>query len=227
MTEEQEIPMPKLSRCFMVVVVIGTMVVSTRSFGQKANVWLTTDNQRTKLKQQTAISFASGSSSSPTVFVDETQTYQSIEGFGASFTDSAAYLLNEKVPPSQLNSVMTSLFDHTNGIGVSFIRNPMGASDIARFDYSYDDMPAGQTDPALANFSIAHDQADIIPIILQAKQLNPKMKLMATPWSPPGWMKSTGSLIGGSLNAASYTAFANYFVKYLQAYEAAGVTVEY
>ncbi len=219
--------MPKLSRCFMVVVVIGTMVVSTRSFGQKVNVWLTTDNQRTKLKQQTAISFASGSSSSPTVFVDETQTYQSIEGFGASFTDSAAYLLNEKVPPSQLNSVMTSLFDHTNGIGVSFIRNPMGASDIARFDYSYDDMPAGQTDPTLANFSIAHDLADIVPLVKLAKQINPQLKVMANPWSPPGWMKTSGSMIGGSLLSSDYTPFSNYFVKYIQAYAAQGIPIDY
>src|SRR6266576_2419949 len=147
-----------------VLAVSVMLIVSTadRSFAQTVNDTPTTDNQKTKLKQQSSLSFAPKSkSTAPIVFVDETQTYQSIEGFGASFTDSAAYLLNEKVPPSQLNSVMTSLFDHTNGIGVSFIRNPMGASDIARFDYSYDDMPAGQTDPTLANFSIAHDMADI------------------------------------------------------------------
>jgi glucosylceramidase len=136
------------------------------SLAQNVSIWLTTDNQKTKLKQQSSISFSAGSSgSTPTVFVDETEGYQSIEGFGASFTDSAAYLLNEKVPASQLNSVMTGLFDHTNGIGVSFIRNPMGASDLARYDYSYDDMPAGQTDPNLTNFSIAHDLVDIVPLV--------------------------------------------------------------
>ena len=197
------------------------------SFAQTVSVWLTTDNQKTKLKQQSSISFSSGSGSVPTVFVDEAQAYQSIEGFGASFTDSAAYLLKEKVPPSQLNTVMTSLFDHTNGIGVSFVRNPMGASDLARSDYSYDDLPAGQTDPNLINFSIAHDLVDIVPLVKQAKQINPQLKIMASPWSPPGWMKTSGSMIGGFLLSADYTPFSNYFVKYLQAYAAQGISVDY
>src|SRR5712692_1360191 len=150
---------------------LASAAMPDQGFAQTVNVWLTTDNQKTKLKQQSPISFSAGSGSAPTVFVDETESYQSIEGFGASFTDSAAFLLNEKVPPSQLNSVMTSLFDHTNGIGVSFVRNPMGASDLARYDYSYDDMPAGQTDPNLTNFSIAHDLVDIVPLVKLAKQI--------------------------------------------------------
>src|SRR5258708_2840390 len=197
------------------------------SFAQTVSVWLTTDNQKTKLKQQSSISFSSGSGNVPTVFVDETQAYQSIEGFGASFTDSAAYLLKEKVPPSQLNTVMTSLFDHTNGIGVSFVRNPMGASDLARSDYSYDDLPVGQTDPNLIHFSIAHDLVDIVPLVKQAKQINPQLKIMASPWSPPAWIKTSSSIIGGFLLSADYTPFSNYFVKYLQAYAAQGISVDY
>lgn len=198
------------------------------SLAQNVSIWLTTDNQKTKLKQQSSISFSAGSSgSTPTVFVNETEGYQSIEGFGASFTDSAAYLLNEKVPASQLNSVMTSLFDHTNGIGVSFIRNPMGASDLARYDYSYDDMPAGQTDPNLTNFSIAHDLVDIVPLVKLAKQINPQLKIMANPWSPPGWMKTTGSMTGGFMLSADYTPFSNYFVKYIQAYATQGISIDY
>ena len=162
------------------------------------------------------------------IIVDENQTYQQIEGFGASFTDSSCYLLHQVATPAARTQAMTNLFTRIgNGIGISFMRTPMGASDLARTHYSYDDMPTGQTDPNLANFSIAHDQADIIPIILQAKQLNPQMKLMATPWSPPGWMKTTDSLIGGSLKPAVYTPYANYFVRYLQAYAAAGVKVDY
>ena len=200
----------------------------TPGFSQTVDVWMTTDNQRTKLQKQSSISFSSRSSSTtPTVFIDENEGYQSIEGFGASFTDSAAYLLNEKVPPSQLNSVMTNLFDHTNGIGVSFVRNPMGASDLARYDYSYDDMPAGQTDPNLTNFSIAHDLADIVPLVKLAKQINPQLKIMANPWSPPGWMKTTDSMIGGFLLSSDYTPFSNYFVKFIQAYAEQGISTDY
>src|SRR5450755_4409315 len=101
---------------------------------QTVNIWLTTDDQKTLLQPQTAISFSTGSNVSiPTIFVDEGQRYQVIEGFGASFTDSSAWLMNNKiVPASKLPSVMNSLFDHRAGIGISFIRNPMGASDLAR-----------------------------------------------------------------------------------------------
>ena len=114
-----------------------------------------------------------------------------------------------------------------DGIGLSFIRNPMGASDLARTHYSYDDLPAGQTDPSLEHFSIAHDEQDIIPLVLDARRLNPQMKIMATPWSPPGWMKSSGAMIGGTLLPSMYDAFANYFVKYIQAYAKAGIPIDY
>jgi len=122
---------------------------------------------------------------------------------------------------------MNDLFTRQGGgIGLSFIRNPMGASDIARSVYSFDDNN-GVADPTLANFSIAHDQVDIIPLILQAKQLNPQLKIMANPWSPPGWMKDSGSMIGGSLLSSMYSPFANYFVKYIQAYAQAGINIDY
>jgi len=122
---------------------------------------------------------------------------------------------------------MNDLFTRTgNGIGLGFMRTPMGASDIARTQYSYDDN-GGLADPTLANFSVAHDTTDVIPIILQARALNPQMKLMANPWSPPGWMKTSGSMVGGALQSTMYTPFAGYFVKYLQAYSAAGINLDY
>jgi glucosylceramidase len=202
---------------------------------QNVSVWLTNDAQTALLQPQQSqppVSFSSGASANiPTVFVNEQERYQSIEGFGASFTDSSAWLMHDVIPQPSLPTVMNSLFDHTAGIGISFVRNPMGASDLSRTVYSYDDMPAGATDPNLSSFSIAHDQADIIPLILQAKQINPQLKVMATPWSPPGWMKTSGSMIdgaaGGTLIPTGYTPFANYFVRYLQEYASAGVQVDY
>src|SRR5260370_348339 len=191
--------MPKINR--VCVLAVPALLLATAcpdlSLAQNVRIWMTTDNQKTKLKQQPSISFSAGSSgSTPTVFVDETEGYQSIEGFGASFTDSAAYLLNEKVPASQLNSVMTSLFDHTNGIGVSFVRNPMGASDLTRYDYSYDDMSAGQTDPNLTNFSIAHDLVDIVPLV----KLTTKILIYDHNWDRPDYPKTvlSNSQISGS-----------------------------
>jgi glucosylceramidase len=101
----------------------------------------------------------------------------------------------------------------------------MGASDFALKIYSYDDLAAGQTDPQLTQFSIDHDRAYILPVLRQALALNPQLKVMATPWSPPGWMKTSDSMIKGQLPAASYPALANYFVKVVQAYAAEGVPI--
>jgi glucosylceramidase len=196
------------------------------------SVVLSTNDQTSLMAAQPNVSFSSSTADagSNTITVDATQQYQTIDGFGADFTDSAAYLLNEVADKSDLTSTMSDLFTRNgNGIGLSFMRNPMGATDIARSVYSFDDQSGSATDLSLNDFSIAHDQTDIIPIILQAKSLNPQMKLLASPWSPPGWMKSPDSMLGGSLltTSANETAFANYFVKYIQAYAAAGINVDY
>lgn len=207
----------------------GTYTISNVS---AVAVVLSTDDQKSLMAAQPSVNFTSTlpGSSANIVAVDETQQYQSIDGFGASMTDSAAYLLHDVVPAGNLSGVMSDLFTRDgNGIGISFIRNPMGASDIARSVYSFDDLPSGQTDPTLAQFSLAHDQADVIPLLLEAKQFNPQLKIMANPWSPPGWMKTSGLMIGGNLNLTSTneTAFANYFVKYIQGYQAAGIPIDY
>jgi glucosylceramidase len=125
------------------------------------------------------------------------------------------------------DETMKKLFSPTEGIGLSFVRNPMGGSDLARFGYTYDDVPAGQSDPSLSKFSIAHDLADVLPLTKQAKQLNPSLTTMASPWTAPAWMKDSGQLNGGWLKSEFYGAYANYFVKYLQAYRDQGVPVDY
>jgi glucosylceramidase len=207
--------------------VTGSYTLTPPGNGPAVSIVVTTDDQTMQLTPQPTVSFSTASGGSNVVYLDETQVYQPIEGFGAATTDSAMYLLNEVAQPAQLSQAMTNLFTRQgNGIGLSFLRNPMGASDLARSAYSFDDN-SGQADPTLAHFSIAHDQVDIIPLILKAKQLNPQIKVMANPWSPPGWMKDSGSMIGGSLLSSMYTPFANYFVDYLQAYAAAGVDVDY
>ncbi|HKW45887.1 MAG TPA: glycoside hydrolase family 30 beta sandwich domain-containing protein, partial [Gemmatimonadaceae bacterium] len=111
------------------------------------------------------------------------------------------------------------------GIGLSFTRVPMGASDFSLRQYSYDDVPLGQTDSTLAHFTIDVDRADKVPVLKRALAINPQLTVMATPWSPPGWMKTTGSLIQGTLLPQWYDAFAQYFVRFIQAYDKEGVTV--
>ena len=216
-------------------VTTGTYIIP--STNPSVAVVLSTHDQTQLMATQPTLTFAptSASAATNTIVVDSAQQYQAMDGFGAAFTDSAAYLLNEVATSSALSSTMNDLFTRSgSGIGLSFMRNPMGASDIARSVYSFDDQAVGSTDLTLASFSIQHDQGDILPIIKQAKALNPDMKILASPWSPPGWMKdptsmTTVSMQGGTLlqSTANEQAFANYFVKYINAYQAAGVPIDY
>lgn len=161
------------------------------------------------------------------ITVDPTQHFQTMDGFGASLTDSAASLFYQ-LPQAQRDQLMSSLFSPSAGIGLSFLRQPIGGSDeIAGAPYTYDDLPAGQTDLPMAHFSIAHDETQIIPLLKQALALNPSLKVMATPWSMPAWMKTTGSLVGGHLknDAATVHSYALYLTKFIQAYQADGIPI--
>ncbi|WP_030351806.1 ricin-type beta-trefoil lectin domain protein [Streptomyces scopuliridis] len=214
----------------------GLSAGTAQAAGEQVNIWLTTTDDSggrhvtRGLQQQTPVTFQPGNGGSGTnVSVDEGTRYQTFTGGGASFTDTAAWLMKGSGALSQAtrDDTMKKLFSPTEGIGLSFIRNPMGGSDLARFGYTYDDIPAGQTDPGLARFSIAHDLADVLPLTKQAKQLNPALTTMASPWTAPAWMKDNGQLNGGWLKAEDYGTYADYFVKYLQAYRDQGVPVDY
>jgi O-glycosyl hydrolase len=202
---------------------------STIAGNESVRVWLTDLSAGVRLSQQSNLSFAPDGNSNPlTITVDETSQFQQMEGFGASFTDSSAWLVYNKLNSTQRTDLMTNLLSPTNGIGLSLLRQPLGASDFSTVgNYSYDDVPAGQTDLNLTGFSINHDLTYIVPVLKQAIQLNPAVKIIGTPWSPPGWMKTTGSMIGGNLKTEDYSPLANYFVKYIQAYQAQGVPVNY
>jgi len=196
----------------------------------QASVWVTTADGTQRLAQQPPVAFSSGGSDLTTITVDPDRTYQSIDGFGGALTDSSASVL-ASLPAGQRDAAMRELFDPKQGIGISFLRQPIGSSDFTAepAHYTYDDMPAGQSDFSLAHFSIAHDQRQILPLLRQAKRLDPQLTVLATPWSPPAWMKDSDSLVGGHLkdDPAVYDAYARYLVKFVQAYAAAGVPVDY
>ncbi|MGC8522481.1 MAG: carbohydrate-binding protein [Steroidobacteraceae bacterium] len=191
-------------------------------------VTVTTDGGRRRLQPGRAVRWRRMPPGPRTVWIDDARRYQTVVGFGAAWTDSAAYLLNEVARPEARERALRELFTRRDGgIGLSFMRVPLGASDLARTRYSYDERPPGEADPTLAHFSIAHDRRDLIPLIRAALRLNPKLRLMASPWSPPGWMKTSGSMIGGSLLPQYARTFAAYLVKFLLAYRRAGIGVEY
>ncbi|MFC9249828.1 glycoside hydrolase family 30 protein [Amycolatopsis thailandensis] len=200
--------------------VVGLTESSTAVAATSANVWQTTRDRADLLTRKPALTFG-GPGSGAVITVDPGKTYQSMVGFGASFTDSAAY--NVFNSPSR-DAIMRSLFSGDNGIGLSWLRQPAGATDFSRSIYSYD---AGAPDPTLARFSIAHDEAYILPLLRQAKSINSQITVMGLPWSAPGWMKTTGSMIGGSLKTEYEAVFADYLVKFVQAYQAAGMPIAY
>ena len=194
-----------------------------------AHVWITTPDGTDKLTDSGTVSFGTTAPGYETVTVDPTRMFQTMTGFGGSLTDSAATVLSG-LSPTARDATMHELFDPRTGDGLDFLRQPIGASDfVTDAPYTYDDLPAGQTDYLQRHFSIGHDEKAILPLLRQALLINPHITVMATPWSPPAWMKTSGSLVGGQLidDPKIYFSYALYLTKFVQAYQRAGVPIAY
>jgi glucosylceramidase len=189
--------------------------------------YLTTGNQSSLLqKQNTVLAFGSTSNINPDIIVDTTQTFQSVDGFGYTLTDASADLI-AGLPSSMQTDLLKELFGRdSTSISVSYLRVSIGASDLSTTVYTYNDLPAGQTDPDLLQFSLRKDQSKVIPVLKQILAINPGIKIMGSPWTPPAWMKSNNNSKGGSLLPQYYATYANYFVKYIQAMKAEGITID-
>jgi len=192
-----------------------------------AHLWLTTADGTYKPTDMGEIPFGTGQPTVPTVVMDPSRTFQTMDGFGGAITDSSAAVLY-RMSPAARAAAMRMLFDPRTGDGLSYLRQPIGGSDfVATAPYTYDDMPAGATDYPQRHFSIAHDEAEILPLLREAKRLNPRLQIVASPWSPPAWMKTGDSLIGGRLidTPRIYHSYALYLTKFIEAYRSQGVTV--
>ncbi|WCT13186.1 glycoside hydrolase family 30 beta sandwich domain-containing protein [Mucilaginibacter jinjuensis] len=201
-----------------------------RAANETVNVWLTKADQSALLAAQTNINFAADAgTNATTVTVDENTTYQGIDGFGFCLTGGSAQLING-MGTAQTNLLNELFATGTGQIGISYIRLSIGASDLSSSDFTYDDMPSGQTDVNLNNFSISKEMTDLVPVLKKILAINPSIKILATPWTAPVWMKTgtngNGGFTAGSLNTAYYSAYANYFVKYIQAMKAQGITID-
>ena len=189
--------------------------------------WVTTGDQSRLLARAPDLRFTTDriGSGIPVLEVDPSHTFQSVVGWGAAMSDAAAYLIQTKLNAGQREALLQDLFGREPGAGFSFVRIPMGASDFSSSHYSYDDRPPGATDSTLAHFSIDVDRAEKIPALKRAIAINPQLKLVGSPWSAPGWMKSSGSLIKGTLLPQYYSVYAEYFRRWIEAYEAEGLPV--
>jgi len=189
-------------------------------------VWLTTADRRLELQEQAPLALNTPAPSTAShITVDPSVTFQTMFGLGASLEHSTCSNLI-RLPAAERARVMERLVDPRRGIGMNLMRVSIGTSDFTGEPwYSYDDLPPGQTDPKLKHFSIARDRDYILPCLQLARRKNPELRFFASPWSPPGWMKTTGNMIGGELKREWYPAYANYFVKFLRAYERAGIHI--
>ncbi len=193
----------------------------------EVDFWLTKANQSVLLSKQSAvIAFGTASNPYPNIEVDSVARFQQVDGFGYTLTGGSAYLIN-RLSANEKASLLNELFGSaSNAIGISYLRVSIGASDLSSEVFSYNDLPAGQTDVTLSNFSLSKDTVDLLPVLQQILGINPNIKIMGSPWSPPVWMKDNGSSIGGSLLPQYYSVYAQYFVKYIQAMAAKGIRID-
>ena len=156
------------------------------------------------------------------VILDPAASRQQILGFGAAMTDSTCYVLSQ-LSEGERQPIMHDMFA-PGEMALNVCRTCIGASDYARDAYSFDESP--EPDPELKKFSIDHDKAYILPMLREARKVNPELFLFSSPWSPPGWMKPNKSMIGGAMRKLSFDPYARYFLKFLEGYKAEGVAID-
>jgi glucosylceramidase len=189
--------------------------------------WLTSSDGSTRLEKQSEVLHFSGQSeSNPIIIIDTTKTYQSMEGFGYTLTGGSASLIYS-MSDNERQKLIHELFSADSAcINISYLRISIGASSMSSSVYTYDDMPAGETDLDLNNFSIDAEKTYMIPLLKEILLVNPQIKILASPWSAPLWMKTKQSFINGNLNTAYYDVYARYFVKYIQAMQNEGINID-
>ncbi|MBP2617694.1 glycoside hydrolase family 30 protein [Chryseobacterium jejuense] len=187
--------------------------------------WLTKGDESIKLQSQTPVRFVNTSNNYQNIEIDDTQKFQYIDGFGYTLTGGSVEVIN-RLSSVKRKALLNELFGgDENSISISYLRLSIGASDLDDEVFSYDDLPEGQTDASLSKFSLAKDK-DLIAMLKEILAINPKIKIIAAPWSPPVWMKDNGQSKGGSLKPEFYEAYARYFVKYIQGMQKEGIMVD-
>lgn len=184
------------------------------------SVWVTSDNERFASTSSIPWSASSASAAAEQLQLDPTVRYQEMLGFGGAFTDAACYTFN-RLSPSAREQLFHEMF-HPSQMALSVGRVCVGSSDYSTKVYSFDE---GEPDPELTRFSIEHDREYILPILRQVRTVNPDLFLFSSPWSPPGWMKFNGSMLGGSMRNHYLAAYAGYYLKFLRSYAGEGVPI--
>lgn len=219
---------------FLFITLLATLVSCATNPDAKKNdstttaveFWLTNPDESALFQRQNISQTTVVGGEVSVLEVDETKTFQSIDGFGCALTGGSAILINQ-MGSAEKAALLKELFAiDGNNIGISYLRISIGASDLSDHVFTYDDLPYGQIDTAMTQFSLEPEQKDLIPVLKQILAINPVIKILGSPWTAPVWMKTINSSIGGSLKQKYYAAYAKYFVKYIQGMKAAGIPID-
>lgn len=200
-------------------------VPATDTSSAKVVYWLTTPDEQSLLRRMPALPFSASASAPVNISVDSTTSYQQMDGFGYTLTGGSASLIHQ-MPDQARNNLLNELFGSSdNSIHISYLRISIGASDLSAEVYTYDETPNNEADPDLTYFSIGKEKTDLIPLLKEIIAISPNIKIIATPWTPPLWMKSNTNSVGGTLKPEYYGSYAKYFVRYIQAMQAEGISI--
>jgi glucosylceramidase len=213
-----------LPRCYplsllgLLGLLVSSCQPSTRhdqASGASVSAWVTTGDRTLLLTKQKQIEFKDTAWTGPSIAVDSSKTYQTMDGFGYSLTGGSAFHI-WKMKPEERGALLRELFSAgPDGLGISYLRISIGSSDLNDHPFTYDDLAKGKTDNQLDHFSLGPDEKEVVPLLKEILAVNPTLKIMGSPWSAPAWMKSNESLKGGSLKPEYYDVYARYLVKYL------------
>ncbi|WP_204353252.1 glycoside hydrolase family 30 protein [Pedobacter yulinensis] len=182
-------------------------------------------DQRNLLAAQRAVNLAGYSQGGTAdIIVDQSVRYQPVEGFGFALTGGSAQHLIA-MDPAKRKMLLRELFGR-EGIGISYLRLSIGASDLNAFVFSYNDLPAGETDVKLEKFSLAQDELDVVPVLKEILAISPDIRILGSPWSAPVWMKSNGKVQGGRLKDEYYDVYGDYFIRYIRAMSRHGIRID-
>jgi len=209
--------------CALVISILTSCNQNDKS-EKKIEAWVTSlDKQNLLKKRDLSVEIKEADA---TITIDSSQTYQEIDGFGYTLTGGSALHLNNMTDSSRVDLLQELFGTGEDEIGVSYLRLSIGASDLDEAPFSYNDLPEGETDEQLEQFSLANDTLNLIPVLKEILEITPEIKILGSPWSPPVWMKDNGDTRGGSLKEEYYPAYARYFVKYIEAMAAEGITID-
>jgi glucosylceramidase len=198
---------------------------ATRPVLPTVQLWLSTADRRLQLARQPDIEMTASEALPTDVVIDIHATYQSIVGFGAALTDSSAWVIQNRMNTVQRSALLQELFGPPPGLDMNMARLTIGASDFSLQPYTLDDLPTGQTDPSLQHFNVTPNLRDVIPTMREVLSVNPQLRIIASSWSPPAWMKTSTNLIGGELLESFESTYADYLVKYVDTYRANGIPI--